>query len=80
MKTQVAYCAARDQQVRVVYANEMPEEIRPSSEDDVDVVCLAYGEECTGDMCPMFDVPTEQMQQWLEEHRTDGESAFVVQP
>ncbi|MDP2497993.1 MAG: hypothetical protein Q8W44_08440 [Candidatus Palauibacterales bacterium] len=80
MKTHVAYCSARDQQVRVVYKEEMPEDVRPSPHDDVGVVCLAHGEECTGDMCPLFDVPTEKMRKWLEEHREEGESAFVIRP
>lgn len=80
MKTHVAYCSARDQQVRVVYEEDLPEDVRPSQHDSLGVVCLAYGEECTGDMCPLFDVPTEKMQQWLEEHRTDDESVITVQP
>lgn len=80
MKTHVAYCSARDQEVRVVYADDMPEDVRPSPHEGMAAVCLAYGEQCTGDMCPMFDVSTEEMRKWLEKHRADDETVFIVQP
>lgn len=80
MRTHVAYCSARDQQVRVVYAGDMPKHVRPSPHEDMDAVCLAYGEHCTGEMCPMFDVPTGKMREWLDEHSPDDESVFLVRP
>jgi hypothetical protein len=37
------------------------------------VVCLAYGEHCTGSMCPLFDIPTEEMKESFErQKRTRG--------
>lgn len=80
MRTHVAYCSARDQQVRVVYAADMPEHVLPSPQQGTAAVCLAYGEQCTGELCPMFDVSTERMREWLKEHGPDDESVFIVQP
>lgn len=60
MKVRTAYCSACDRNVRVLL--EEGREPRPApGEDPHDLVCLEYGESCTGDMCPLFKVPTEQM-------------------
>ncbi|MDP2959752.1 MAG: hypothetical protein Q8N53_25335 [Longimicrobiales bacterium] len=38
-----------------------------------DVVCLDHGEICSvGTVCPIFDVPSEQMKQNLDAHRGGG--------
>lgn len=78
MQTHVAYCAARDQQVRVVKTEDLPEEVQPSQHDRVGVVCLTDHNECSGDMCPLFAAPSQQIQEWLEKHQ--GEDEFVVHP
>lgn len=67
MKIQHAYCSACDRQVEVIVSE------RASTSDASKVVCLAYGEQCTGSMCPLFDVPTEQMKESFErQRRADG--------
>ena len=71
MKIRTAYCSARDRDVRVVVRGEMedpPALEWPGSEDPLrpgpaDLICLEYGESCTGDLCPLFEVPTEQMRE-----------------
>ena len=66
MRTQKAYCSACDRQVEVVVPEELPEGALPSAHDPASCICLEFGESCTGDMCPLFEVPTEQMKQNLE--------------
>jgi hypothetical protein len=56
-----AYCSACDRPVRVVPITEFPPEQRPEGVDDSAVVCLDYGESCTGALCPLFELPTEEM-------------------
>ena len=63
MKIQHAYCSACDRQVEVMVSEEARESEGASTSDASKVVCLAYGEQCTGSMCPLFDVPTEQMKE-----------------
>jgi hypothetical protein len=48
MEAHKAYCSACDRQVDVV--------VRPGGDPDnaEDLVCLAYGETCTGSLCPLF--------------------------
>lgn len=59
-----AYCSACDHNVRVVFAPGNPDiETYP---DVSDLVCLEYGETCTGEMCPLFDVPSDQMRENLK--------------
>lgn len=71
MKIQHAYCSACDRQVEVMVSEEAQESA--STPDASKVVCLAYGEQCTGSMCPLFDVPTEQMKESFErQRRADG--------
>lgn len=63
MKTRYAYCSACDQQVPVVATTDEDEEeagLRPV--DPSSLTCMAYGEQCTGDMCPLFEVPSAEMQ------------------
>jgi hypothetical protein len=61
MKTQKAYCSACDRQVEVVVPEDLPEGTLPSAHDPSACICLEYGESCTGSLCPLFEVPTEQM-------------------
>ena len=62
----MAYCATCDRPVRVVLKTEVgPDEaVNPD-----DVVCLDHGEVCSaGTVCPIFDVPSEQMRKNLDAH------------
>jgi len=61
MRTQKAYCSACDRQVEVVVPEDLPEGSLPSAHDPANCICLEYGETCTGSLCPLFEVPTEQM-------------------
>lgn len=63
MKVQKAYCSACDRQVEVVVPDDLPEGTLPSAHDPASCVCLEYGETCTGSLCPLFDVPTDQMEE-----------------
>lgn len=63
MKTQKAYCSACDRQVEVVVPDDLPEGSLPSAHDPGRCICLEFGETCTGSLCPLFDVPTGQMEE-----------------
>lgn len=65
MKLRTAYCSACDRNVRVVVRGELLESGEAALPDPAELVCLEYGETCTGDMCPLFEVPTEQMRKNL---------------
>ena len=76
IEIRTAYCSACDHDVRVVFA---PRAREVGADPDVsDLVCLEYGETCTGDMCPLFNVPSDQMREnlkrLLEETGPQGES------
>ena len=60
-ETRYAYCSACDQKVPVVLREG------GSPDNPGDLLCLAHGETCTGDMCPLFDVPPEEMKRKLDE-------------
>jgi len=64
MDLQMAYCATCDRPVRVMVKKPPPpgEVVNPD-----DVICLDHGEVCGGgSICPIFDVPSEQMKKNLE--------------
>lgn len=63
MKTQKAFCSACDRQVEVVVPEDLPEGSLPSAHDPSSCICLEFGESCTGSLCPLFDVPTGQMEE-----------------
>lgn len=66
MEFQMAFCATCDRSVRVMVkkAPAPGESVNPD-----DVVCLDHGEICgVGTVCPIFDVPSEQMKRKLEEN------------
>ena len=65
METRMAYCATCERPVRVMVKKEAPAWPSPEELDPSDVVCLEHGETCTGAMCPIFDVPSEQMKENL---------------
>jgi len=59
----MAYCSACDRQVEVVVTEDLPEGSLPSAHDPASCICLEFGESCTGSLCPLFDVPTGQMEE-----------------
>lgn len=71
MNQRMAFCATCDRPVRVVLKREMEpgEAVGPD-----DVVCLDHGQICgIGTVCPIFDVPSEQMKKNLEALDDAGE-------
>ena len=62
MRTQKAFCSACDRQVEVVVPEDLPEGSLPSAHDPASCICLEFGESCTGSLCPLFEVPTGQME------------------
>jgi hypothetical protein len=63
MKTHKAFCSACDRQVEVVIPEDLPEGTLPSAHDPDKCICLEFGESCTGSLCPLFDIPTGQMEE-----------------
>jgi len=63
MRTQKAYCSACDRQVEVVVPEDLPEGALPSAHDPANCICLEFGESCTGSLCPLFEIPTGQMEE-----------------
>ena len=60
----MAYCATCDRPVRVIVKRSVPpgQQVHPD-----EVICLDHGELCSaGTICPIFDVPSEQMKENLE--------------
>lgn len=68
MKIHTAYCSGCDQNVRVVLRPGATAPDPTDPPDPHDLVCLEYGERCTGDLCPLFSVPTEEMRRRISEH------------
>lgn len=66
MDTQLAYCSALDRQVRVVADAEAGAWPDPGRLDPHALICLEYGETCTGTFCPVFQIPVEQMRKNYE--------------
>ncbi len=74
METRMAYCATCDRPVRVLVKKEASDWPSPKDPNPDDIVCLEHGETCTGGMCPIFSVPSEEMKAKLDEYRrTFGE-------
>lgn len=73
MQTRLAYCATCDRPVRVVVRKDAPAWPTPYELDPGDIVCLEHGATCTGAMCPIFDVPSEEMKEHLAEYRRQAE-------
>ena len=59
----MAYCSACDRQVEVVVPEDLPEGSLPSAHDPASCICLEFGESCTGSLCPLFEIPTGQMEE-----------------
>lgn len=73
MEVRTAYCSACDRNVKVVVKPEAATGSGPRPFDPSDLACLEYGEMCTGDMCPLFDVPTDQMRENLNRLQEQSE-------
>lgn len=77
METQLAYCSACDRQVRVAANAEAGKWPDPGDIDPHELVCLEYGESCTGELCPIFRLPVEKMrenyQRTMKERSSDRE-------
>jgi len=73
MEQRMAFCATCDRPVRVMVKGDVGAggEVNPD-----DVVCLDHGEVCgSGTICPIFEVPSEQMKQNLEALGQAGEES-----
>lgn len=57
MEVRTAYCSACDQPVRIVVTPASAFSGQAMVSDQPDVVCLDFGERCTGAMCPMVGLP-----------------------
>ncbi len=67
MEFRMAFCATCDRPVRVMVKTDVPPGQAPGPDD---IVCLDHGEICSaGTVCPIFDVPSEQMKRNLENSR-----------
>lgn len=73
MEVHVAYCATHDRPVRVMAKKSAPNWPSPEGASPDDLVCLEHGDTCTGGMCPIFDVPSADMKDRLEEYRASFE-------
>jgi hypothetical protein len=61
METHTAYCSACDQPVRIAMTPVPLHGGQATLPDAPDVVCLDFGERCTGQFCPMFGLPRLMM-------------------
>lgn len=59
----LAYCSAGDRTIRVAPRPNL----RTTPRRGEDLVCLEYGDRCTGAMCPVFGRPTPEMAQRLRQ-------------
>ncbi len=75
---QLAYCSGCDRKVRVIVNPRIVKAGRDPTPEDL--ICLEHGDTCTGDMCPLFDVPSAEMKDRYSDlmararDRTRGES------
>ncbi len=60
MEVHLAYCSGCDRQVRVVVNPEVEAEGREPT--TADLICLEHGTACSGKLCPIFGVPSEEME------------------
>ena len=70
LKVQMAWCAGCDRKVHVTVHPRVSEEGRDPEPEDL--ICLEHGERCTGDLCPIFDVPSAEMKRRYEELLSRG--------
>jgi hypothetical protein len=70
LKVQQAWCSACDRKVHVTVHPRVAEEGREAKPEDL--ICLEHGERCTGDLCPIFEVPSKEMKRRYEELLSRG--------
>lgn len=68
MAVRMVYCSACDRNVALMVEAEGQPEHRSSA----DCVCLDYGEKCTGEMCPILAIPSEEVRANLARLRAQG--------
>lgn len=55
----LAYCSGCDRKVRVIVD---PRVLAAGDEPTADdLICLEHGDTCTGELCPLFEIPSEEM-------------------
>ena len=57
----LAYCSGCDRKVRVIVDPRVAAAGREPGPQDL--ICLEHGDSCTGDLCPLFNVPSEEMKE-----------------
>lgn len=61
----MAWCSGCDRSVRVtVHPRVLKEGREPTP---ADLVCLEHGDRCTGELCPIFEVPSAEMKERYHE-------------
>jgi hypothetical protein len=60
LEVHLAYCSGCDRQVRVAVNPKVVEEGRTPTANDL--ICLEHGDACTGSLCPIFGVPSKEME------------------
>lgn len=60
MEVHLAYCSGCDRQVKVVVNPEVVEAGREPTA--ADLICLEHGTACSGKLCPIFGVPSDEME------------------
>ena len=66
MDVRVVHCPACERSVRVA----LPEGVDTWPPRTDAAVCFEHGDRCTGELCPIFDVPPERMRRNLDAFRT----------
>jgi hypothetical protein len=61
LHARLAYCSGCDRKVRVVVNPRVLKEGREPTEKDL--VCLEHGDSCNGELCPLFEVPSDEMKE-----------------
>jgi hypothetical protein len=70
-----AYCSACDRQVEVVIRPHERTESEAGGAPD-DIICLEVGHTCTGALCPITDVPPDEMREALRRVRKDDAASL----
>ncbi len=65
MRTRKYYCSACDREIEVLVGSDgAPLQVPGGSP-----VCLDHGKRCTGELCPIFEFPTSEMETAAERFR-----------
>jgi hypothetical protein len=77
LHARLAYCSGCDRKVRVVVNPRVLKEGREPTENDL--ICLEHGDSCTGDLCPLFDVPSAEMKERYGELLEEAKAELEVE-